>query len=167
MEPSSHDLDPDEMRREAAQLRRRAAANFQGPRFWISLVCVAAFTVASVVGFGALVLSRPATALIALAFSTGVAYARRHSFLLEPSRFTGAISIAGMIGGISAEAGRYLLVGVPPGVPHNVLWFLIGALGMGGGYGLLIAICAALPVLGIRVIVTQYRARRTFVGRAA
>jgi len=167
VEPSNRDLDPDELRRKVAQLQRRAADLYHGPRFWISLLITAALTLASILAVAALVINRPTTALIALAFSTGVAYARRHSFLLGPARFAGEISIGGIIGGISAEAVRYLLVGVPLGVPPNVPWFLIGALGIGGGYGFLTAGCAALPVLGIRALVTQYRARRRFVGRAA
>jgi len=159
--------DPDEVRRRVTELRHRAADLFRGPRFWASVVIIAVTTLASIVGLGFLVLYRPTTVAGSVAVTAGIAYWFRRRSGSELESYQGLLALGGTVGGVAAEALAYLTVGVPPGAPKTPLWLVVGAVGIGGGCGLLSACCSIFPIFGVRALLAQYRARKRFAGRAA
>ena len=103
---------------------------------WIVALILFVLVLYGVIRVGRYALARPLPLMSALTFALTAVWRVRSRLLeedIDPVYYR--VVGAAIAGGVLGELAHYVVIGVPPSVPHNPLWWLIGAGGIGGAIG--------------------------------
>ena len=117
-------------------------------------VGIAVIGLACLFSVAIILLRRPIAAAGPIVLTGAVAYRmRQHP---NPERLLTAGILAAIGGGILGQSLDYVLGGIPEDAP-SALWLLLGAIGLGGGYGIFVGSLVLVGVMTLPVYKLIFR----------
>ena len=123
---------------------------YRPPHLFLLVVFLWGTGVSALIFAAWLVAQRPTTLAVAIIAVAIQVYRRRH-LLRSPhfDLFPAKIYIGAIAGGIIGELLSQIVLHIDPGAPTGLLWLLAGAVGIGGGAGVLLAAFCTAAVGGL------------------